>query len=104
MRNSEPFRKNTRILAAYLFASITIFLTPLLLLAQANPEKGLPFITNYSPKTFKALPQTWCIIEDGRGIMYFGVQAAILEYDGVKWRKVIFNGPPPPRCPIVCPE
>ena len=96
MRNSEPFRKNTRILAAYLFASITIFLTPLLLLAQANPEKGLPFITNYSPKTFKALPQTWCIIEDGRGIMYFGVQAAILEYDGVKWRKVIFNGPPPP--------
>ena len=27
--------------------------------------------------------------------MYFGAQAALLEYDGVKWRKVIFKGPPP---------
>ena len=64
--------------------------------AQPDPEKGLPFITNYTPKTFKALPQAWCAIEDTQGIMYFGVQSAILEYDGVKWRKVIFNGTPPP--------
>ena len=67
----------------------------LLLKAQPNPEKGLPLITNYTPKTFKALPQAWCAIEDSRGIMYFGVQATILEYDGVKWRKVIFKGTPP---------
>src|SRR6185295_316655 len=51
-------------------------------------EKGLPFITNYTPKTFKALPQTWCIQEDDRGIMYFGIQNYILEYDGVRWRKI----------------
>ncbi|MFC0773662.1 GAF domain-containing protein [Terrimonas alba] len=94
MRNSRPFSKNKGI-AAICFASIVIFLSPLSLIAQAISEKGLPFITNYSPKTFKALPQTWCIIEDGRGIMYFGVQATILEYDGVRWRKIIFNGPAP---------
>jgi K+-sensing histidine kinase KdpD/CheY-like chemotaxis protein len=61
------------------------------LLAQTESEKGLPFITNYLPKTYKALPQTWSVTEDNRGIMYFGVQGGILEYDGVKWRKVIFK-------------
>ena len=59
--------------------------------AQDPSEKGLPFITNYLPKNYKALPQTWCVMEDDRGLMYFGVQNGILEYDGVKWRKVIFK-------------
>ena len=62
--------------------------------AQHNSEKGLPFITNYLPKDYKALPQTWCVAEDNRGIMYFGVQNGILEYDGIKWRKVIFKNLP----------
>lgn len=61
---------------------------------QHNSEKGLPFITNYLPKDYKALPQTWCAEEDNRGIMYFGIQNGILEYDGVKWRKVIFKNVP----------
>ncbi|HWH63410.1 MAG TPA: triple tyrosine motif-containing protein, partial [Ginsengibacter sp.] len=56
--------------------------------AQNESEKGLPFITNYSAKTYKALPQTWSIQEDDRGVMYFGIQNYILEYDGVKWRKI----------------
>jgi K+-sensing histidine kinase KdpD/CheY-like chemotaxis protein len=64
------------------------------LLAQTESEKGLPFITNYLPKDYKALPQTWSVTEDSRGIMYFGVQGGILEYDGVKWRKVIFKNNP----------
>jgi FOG: GAF domain len=60
----------------------------LALKAQDQAETGLPFITNYSPKTFNALPQTWCAQEDESGIMYFGIQNYILEYDGVKWRKI----------------
>src|SRR5215208_2797820 len=59
--------------------------------AQDPSEKGLPFINNYLPKNYKALPQTWCVMEDDRGLMYFGIQNGILEYDGVKWRKVIFK-------------
>jgi K+-sensing histidine kinase KdpD/CheY-like chemotaxis protein len=58
---------------------------------QNDAEKGLPFITNYSAKTFNALPQAWSIQEDDQGIMYFGIQSYILEYDGVKWRKIGFN-------------
>ena len=59
--------------------------------AQTDSETGLPFITNYSAKTFKALPQIWCVQEDGQGIMYFGAQNYILQYDGVKWRKIGFK-------------
>jgi hypothetical protein len=65
-----------------------------LLLAQKESESGLPFITNYLPKNYKALPQTWSVMEDNRGIMYFGVQGTILEYDGVKWRKTAFKNNP----------
>lgn len=68
--------------------SIVILFSPVLATAQPNSEKGLPFITNYLPKTYKALPQTWSIIEDDRGIMYFGIQNYVLEYDGIKWRKL----------------
>src|SRR5436190_14781211 len=69
--------------------SILLLLSLLQVSAQDQSEKGLPFITNYTAKTYKALPQTWCVQEDNRGIMYFGIQNYILEYDGVKWRKII---------------
>ena len=65
------------------------------LAAQPSGEKGLPFITNYAPKQYNAPPQTFSVIEDSRGFMYFGIQNGILEYDGVKWRKVIFKNTPP---------
>ena len=63
--------------------------------AQLKTEIGLPFITNYPPKVFKASPQTFSITEDTRGMMYFGVQSGLLEYDGVRWRKVVFKVIPP---------
>lgn len=66
-------------------------LSPVSVKAQLNAEKGLPFITNYSPKTFNALPQTWCTEEDNEGVMYFGIQNFILQYDGIKWRKIILT-------------
>ena len=79
--------------------SITCLLFSLLLNAQSDPEKGLPFITNYSPKTYKAYPQNWSIVEDDRGVMYFGNQNLILEYDGVKWNKIkLHNSSFPKLC------
>ena len=77
----------------FLFPGI-IFIAFLLypFISDAQNEKGLPFITNYSPKTYNALPQTWCAQEDYRGIMYFGIQNYILEFDGVKWKKIVIGG------------
>ncbi len=68
-----------------------IFLFPQFTNAQSESEKGLPFITNYSPKNYKAFPQVWSVLEDESGIMYFGTQNDLLEYDGVKWRKIKFR-------------
>ena len=41
-------------------------------LPQNNGENGYPLITNYSPKEYEAQQQNWAIIQDDRGIMYFG--------------------------------
>ena len=68
-----------------------ILLFPDISNAQSESEKGLPFITNYSPKSYKAFPQVWSVLEDESGIMYFGTQNDLLEYDGVKWRKIKFK-------------
>src|SRR5688572_2287284 len=65
-----------------------VFLFPCTTNGQAESEKGLPFISNYHPSKYKAYPQNWSIVEDNKGTMYFGNQGCILEYNGVKWRKI----------------
>ena len=87
-KNNFSFKIHKSFAGILLMICLNAFLYPLQTHAQASSEKGLPFITNYSAKTYNALPQTWSIQEDERGIMYFGVQNYLLEYDGVKWRKV----------------
>ncbi len=49
---------------------------------------GTPFIKNYSPKEYGASSQNWAIVQDDRGIMYFGNSNGILEYDGIAWRLI----------------
>ncbi|MGH7601281.1 MAG: hypothetical protein ACREOI_33400, partial [bacterium] len=49
-------------------------------------ETGLPFIRNYGPKEYGAHAQNWTILQDERGVMYFGNGIGVLEYDGVSWR------------------
>jgi K+-sensing histidine kinase KdpD/CheY-like chemotaxis protein len=58
--------------------------------AQSNPEVGLPFITNYDPKEYQAGQSNWAIIKDDRGVMYFGNDNGILEFDGASWRLILF--------------
>src|SRR5580698_7909971 len=68
--------------------SFSIILSPLFLQAQDPSEKGLPFVTNFHPNDFHSYPQNWAVIEDNRGLIYIGNQGYILEYDGVKWKKI----------------
>jgi signal transduction histidine kinase/CheY-like chemotaxis protein len=67
---------------------IIISIFPSITKAQDSAEKGLPFVTNFHPNEFHSYPQNWAITEDNRGLMYFGNQGYILEYDGVKWEKI----------------
>jgi len=56
--------------------------------AQPRHEAGKVFITNYSAKEYGAHPQNWAIVQDDRGVMYFGNNNGVLEYDGVSWRLI----------------
>jgi len=90
MKKDNVFYNLLKAIALLHFIS-AIFLFPQITNAQSESEKGLPFITNYSPKSYKAFPQVWSVLEDESGIMYFGTQNDLLEYDGVKWRKIKFR-------------
>jgi hypothetical protein len=51
-------------------------------------EAGLPFITWLSPNEYGGTQQIWSFAQDGRGILYVGGGAGILEYDGASWRRI----------------
>src|SRR6056297_787878 len=60
--------------------------------AQWLNNTGSPFITNYTPDEYDAHPQTWDIIQDKRGIMYFANVDGVVEFDGLEWRLIELPG------------
>ncbi|KAA9041151.1 GAF domain-containing protein [Ginsengibacter hankyongi] len=54
--------------------------------AQHYAEAGSQEIINYLPKEYHADMQNWAITQDKRGIMYFGNNVGLLEFDGNAWR------------------
>ncbi len=53
--------------------------------SQIN-SNGLPFIRNYTPEEYNEHPQNWSIVKDKRGMMYFGNNHGLLEYNGATWK------------------
>ncbi len=73
------------------FLSLIIVLTfPILLLGQndKNIHSSTSLIKNYAPKTYKANPQIFSIIQDKRGVMFFANQLGVVEYDGTNWNLI----------------
>ena len=54
----------------------------------AQNKLGAPFIQNYTTKEYNASAQNWAIVQDNRGVMYFGNNDGVLEYDGTNWRLI----------------
>lgn len=78
-------------LVKYLFVFFVLFspltsLFSLELQAQSFPS-GIPFIKNYSKNDYHAATQNWAIGQDKRGVMYFGNNYGLLEFDGVTWQQ-----------------
>lgn len=48
-------------------------------------EIGLPFINSYSREDYNAGTQNWSITQDGDGLMYFGNNIGVLQFDGTNW-------------------
>ena len=73
----------------------TPVLTALLLVLGAAPlqgqpaPQGAPFsITHFTTQEYRAQPQNWSIAQDARGLMYVANNDGILQYDGVRWRRI----------------
>ena len=47
-----------------------------------------PFIRNFPTEEYRAYSQNWAMVQDQRGIIYFGNQYGVLEYDGITWRTI----------------
>jgi hypothetical protein len=47
---------------------------------------GTPKITNYPKSIYKAGTQSWSIDQDSRGVLYFGNNSGMLEFDGQHWQ------------------
>jgi len=56
------------------------------MLSQIHNDMGLSFIENYTPDFYKASSQNWAVVQDLRGVFYFGNNDGILEHDGNSWK------------------
>ncbi|MCK4662081.1 MAG: SpoIIE family protein phosphatase [Bacteroidales bacterium] len=72
----------------YIFI-LLIFIFPLINIAQNINELGQYSIHNFSTEEYNnAQPQNWAIVQDQRGILYFGNSDGVLIYDGIYWRLI----------------
>ncbi len=57
--------------------------------SQSIQEQGRLFIQNYDDKNFNTSgKQIWAVLQDKRGVMYFGNIDGLLEFDGSNWRLI----------------
>lgn len=52
---------------------------------------GSFLVRNYSSKEHGGNAQIFDAVQDSRGVMYFGNQRGVLEYDGVSWRTIFIS-------------
>ncbi len=75
------------------FLIITFLLSFTTIYSQIE-SKGIPYIKNYTRVDYDGNNQTFSIVQDNRGVMYFANQTYILEFDGNTWRKIFLPGDP----------
>jgi len=63
---------------------LSILFLPHFISAQIK-KIGVPFITNYNPKTYKAASENWDVLQDSKGMMFFANHFGIMQFDGVRW-------------------
>jgi ligand-binding sensor domain-containing protein/DNA-binding CsgD family transcriptional regulator len=67
-----------------ILVSLSIFCWFALLSGQTG-RVGFPPIYNYNKKDYQAETQNWSIQQDNRGLIYFGNNLGLLEFDGNNW-------------------
>lgn len=63
---------------------------------QASGLSYLPQVINYSVNEYKAGNQNWAVTQDKSGLLYFGNNRGLLQFDGIRWTLY----PLPNRLPV----
>lgn len=63
-----------------------IFLLFLTFLPFISISANKPHVINLSKSMYRADNKNWSIAQDEKGIMYFGNDIGLLEFDGVEWK------------------
>jgi ligand-binding sensor domain-containing protein/DNA-binding CsgD family transcriptional regulator len=70
----------------FLLRILVLWISLLYPIVNAQIKKiGVPFITNYNPKTYKAASENWDVLQDSKGMMFFANHFGIMQFDGVRW-------------------
>ena len=66
------------------FGCLLLAFSHLPLLAQ--DETGRLFLKNFAPRDYRGSDQVTCSLQVDSGVMFFGTNDSILEFDGSVWR------------------
>ncbi|MCD6366462.1 MAG: hypothetical protein J7L46_02865, partial [Bacteroidales bacterium] len=67
------------------FFVITILLVFSITSFSQNYPTGTPYIKNFSSLDYGYENQNWTVACDNKGILYFGNNGGVLQFDGVHW-------------------
>lgn len=76
--------RRTLIARILLFAVSTFTVLEMAMAQSVN--LGNPPVLSFSKKAYKAGTQVWDIAQDNHGVMWFGNNEGVLEFDGIHWR------------------
>ncbi len=72
--------------------ALRAFAAVLLATAATADERGLPFHTVYGPESWQGGAMVYAAVRDARGVMLFGTEDAVVEFDGASWRRLEIPG------------
>ncbi|GCC51744.1 hypothetical protein SanaruYs_19730 [Chryseotalea sanaruensis] len=55
---------------------------------MAQPDSGLPFVSNFPTSTYRQGPQNFTVLQSNEGLIYIGNNNGLLVYDGVDWNLI----------------
>lgn len=55
---------------------------------MAQPDSGLPFVSNFPTSTYRQGPQNFTVLQSNEGLIYVGNNNGLLVYDGVDWNLI----------------
>jgi signal transduction histidine kinase/CheY-like chemotaxis protein len=90
-------RKATNVIVLMGTVSISNFSGPCYGLGPPRADLGHPLFQNFSTRDYQGRTEVWCGVQDRDGVMLFGNENCVLEYDGQLWERIPVEGGYPIR-------